>query len=236
MFGAGASFGSFRSEQRQQSDGLFGSKPNTGRGPSNIFGGIASSSGSTSAQPPKPSTIGAGSFLGITRPGGLFGASPTPTYRTSTTHQSRQYHGPTESSEFTALSGGLAAAMSKKVASAKDWSQESSSEKVLALIALQAFDGYWPGDNIEVGRIMGLGSTIKNENLVTEEKNIWATLLVVKFLEEKCVDEEGTWALVVEKARAWLVGMGNDQAAMEELEKKALEIVQKSPVTGDDDW
>ena len=58
------------------------------------------------------------------------------------------------------------------------------------------------------------------------------TLLVVKFLEDKCADEEGTWALVVEKARGWLVGLGQDQAALEELEKKALEIVQKSPVTG----
>jgi hypothetical protein len=236
MFGAGVSFGPCSSGQPRQSGGLFGSKPNNGRGPSNLFGGIISSFGSTSAQPAKPSTIDAGSSLGMTPPRGLFGASPTPTYRTSTTHQSRQYYGPTESSASTALSGVLAAAMSKRGASAKDWSQESSSEKVLALIALQAFDGYWPGDNIEVGRIMGLGSTIKNENLVTEEKNIWATLLVVKFLEEKCVDEEGTWALVVEKARVWLVGMGNDQAAMEELGKKALEIVQKSPVTGDDDW
>jgi hypothetical protein len=129
--------------------------------------------------------------------------------------------------------------MSKRVAPSKDWSKESTSDKVLALIALQAFEGYWPGDNGEVGQIMGLGSTIKNENLVTEEKNIWATLLVVRFLEEKCADEEGTWALVVEKARGWLVGLGKDQAAMEELEKKALEIVRKVPINGgyeSDDW
>jgi hypothetical protein len=239
MSGAGVSFSAFSSEQPQQSGSVFGSKPNIGRGPSNLFGGIRSSSSSTSAQPAKPSTIGAGSSLGVTQSGGLFGASPTPTYRASTTHQSRQYYGPTEIPQSTALSGGLAAAISKKVAPGKDWSKESTSGKVLALIALQAFDGYWPGDNAEVGRIIGLGSTIKNVNLITEEKNIWATFLVVKFLEEKCADEEGTWALVVEKARIWLAGMEKDQAAMEELEKKALEIVQKTPVTGgydDDGW
>jgi hypothetical protein len=236
MSGAGVSFGAFSSAQLQQSvqqsGGLFGNSqpPSIGRGPSNIFGGISSSF----AQPAKPSTT-----LGVTHSGGLFGASSTPTYKASTTHQSRQYYGPTEIPESMTLSGGLAAAMSKRVAPPRDWSQVSSSEKVLALIALQAFDGYWPGDNAEVGRIIGLGSTIKNKNLVTEEKNIWAALLVIKFLEEKCADEEGTWALVVEKARIWLAGMGSDPSAMEELEKKALEIVQKLPVTGgyeNDDW
>jgi hypothetical protein len=227
LFGAKNMGSSIQTQQSgQQGRGLFGNNPppSIGRGHVNAFGSFNPS--------PSASTTG-----------GLFGAlsnTAIPTYRASTTHQSRQYYGPTEVPESTTLFGGLAAAMSKRAAPPRDWSQVSSSEKVLALIALQAFDGYWPGYNAEVGRIMGLGSTIKNENLVPEEKNIWATLLVVKFLEEKCADEEGTWALVVEKARTWLASMGNDPSAMDELEKKALGIVQKSPVSGgyaaDDDW
>jgi hypothetical protein len=118
--------------------------------------------------------------------------------------------------------------MAAAQAPAKDWSTASPSEKVLALISLQEFEGYWPGNKAEVGRIMSLSSSLKNGNLSSEEKSIWVTLLVVKFLEEKCADEEGTWALVVEKARGWLVSLAKDKAAMEGLEKKALETVQKS--------
>lgn len=50
------------------------------------------------------------------------------------------------------------------------------------------------------------------------------TLLVIAFLKEKCAEEEGTWELVVEKARAWLV----DEAGVKdlaELEKQAAMVI-----------
>ena len=51
----------------------------------------------------------------------------------------------------------------------------------------------------------------------------WTTLLLVSYLETNCADEEGTWGLVVEKARdflrsgcTWTAGV-----KMEDAEKQA---------------
>jgi hypothetical protein len=104
--------------------------------------------------------------------------------------------------------------------SAVNWTTASASEKVLALITLQDFEGSWSADNIkEIERIVGfeIGDGRKGG-----DQTLTITLVVVKYLEEKCPDEEGTWGLVVEKARMWLQGIGMDFA---ELERDVGEMV-----------
>jgi hypothetical protein len=68
------------------------------------------------------------------------------------------------------------------------------------------------------------------------ERNIWITILVVRWLEVLGSEEEGTWGLVVEKARAWLEGLGVE---LNGLEKDAGLVVEKLKVEGleeDGDW
>ncbi len=90
-----------------------------------------------------------------------------------------------------------------------DWSTQTLSSKVLALINLQDFDGFWPSDLVALGRISQiLGFEIKQESKSEDEFRVWVTLLVICWLEEKAREEEGTWGLVAEKARAWLDGLG----------------------------
>lgn len=104
--------------------------------------------------------------------------------------------------------------------SAVNWTTASTSEKVLALITLQDFEGSWSADNIkEIERIVGfeIGDGRKGG-----DQTLTITLVVVKYLEEKCPDEEGTWGLVVEKARMWLQGISMDFA---ELERDVGEMV-----------
>jgi hypothetical protein len=120
-------------------------------------------------------------------------------------------------------------------APANEWATKSTAEKVLAIIALQTFEGSWPGDNEEVTKIMGIARDVVVGKLGVE-KGVWITALVVKWLEIKCAEEEGTWELVVEKARGWLQGLG--LVDLEVWEREAGEVVEKMKVEseGGDDW
>jgi hypothetical protein len=103
---------------------------------------------------------------------------------------------------------------------APDWSTQSAVEKVLALIALQDFDGSWPTDNAQIAAILGIDIGTK------PDPKAWVTLLVVRYLELKNSDESGIWGLVVDKARDWLAA--NVSAGLEDLEKEATEIVMSN--------
>ncbi|KAL2061135.1 hypothetical protein VTL71DRAFT_7408 [Oculimacula yallundae] len=94
----------------------------------------------------------------------------------------------------------------------------SISDKVLALIKLQDFAGFWAADEGKESRafqIIGISSNCT----YGADADVWLTVLVIKFLQEKCAEEQGTWELVVEKAQAWVYGCGTMD--VEELEKKA---------------
>ncbi|TVY80474.1 von Willebrand factor A domain-containing protein 5A [Lachnellula suecica] len=104
----------------------------------------------------------------------------------------------------------------------EDWATKSPADKVLALIALQDFEGSWSLPSTEIGNIMGVEVPGSPKG---GERKAWVTLLVVAFLEQKMVAEEGTWALVVEKARGWLEALG--VLDLEDLEKEAVEFVKK---------
>ena len=83
----------------------------------------------------------------------------------------------------------------------KDYHGMLDGEKVLELIGLQDFEGYWQATD-DVSALIGL----PREKMVRTgvEEKVWVTALVVSFLEEKMRSEEGVWEMVVEKARAWL--------------------------------
>ncbi|MAD85570.1 MAG: hypothetical protein CL912_21630 [Deltaproteobacteria bacterium] len=98
---------------------------------------------------------------------------------------------------------------------------ESVADKVLALIELQDFDGFWASDSDKHAfLIMGVMDIDAPDGV---DANVWLTLLVIKFLQKKCAEEEGTWELVVEKAKAWLDNSGIGDIAG--LERKAGEVL-----------
>jgi hypothetical protein len=103
-----------------------------------------------------------------------------------------------------------------------DWSSKSAAEKVLELISLQDFEGSWAVPAETISGIAGL--KIPKTPQGGEEK-VWVTLMIINFLEQKMAVEEGTWALVVEKARGWLAGL--DLTGLPGLEKEAYEFIRK---------
>jgi hypothetical protein len=106
-----------------------------------------------------------------------------------------------------------------------DWSSKSVQEKVARFIELQTFQGSWTFD-VEVFSIMGLGDGqsegVKRQDGV--DKDVWVTLLVVKWLEIMAGEEEGVWSMVVEKARGWLEGQ--TEMALDALENDAESVVK----------
>ncbi|KAI4685983.1 uncharacterized protein J4E88_003820 [Alternaria novae-zelandiae] len=86
--------------------------------------------------------------------------------------------------------------------------QEETGTLLQRLIARQSFQGSWgaidklPLDEMKLDRdAASLSNAQLNEQ---NSEQLLATAIVVLFLEKKMQDEEDTWELVVEKARAWL--------------------------------
>ena len=74
------------------------------------------------------------------------------------------------------------------------------------IVALQTFQGWWKlGDGLL--DILEL-SRVEAEKSVPGDvsSKVWATVLAIRFLEERLSDREDAWELVVEKARGWLSG------------------------------
>lgn len=96
----------------------------------------------------------------------------------------------------------------------------SGADRVLAIIELQGFDGSWAADSWNLSTLLGFRIPQAPEGV--DEKS-WITILVITFLETKMGDEEGMWALVVEKARRYVEAAV--KGAVDELEKKAGDVV-----------
>lgn len=108
-----------------------------------------------------------------------------------------------------------------------NWALKSLADKVLALIDLQDFEGFWAagtaGDVVSIfGWDFESGDGEGGRGGVR-----WVTLLVVCWLEEKAAAEEGTWGLVVEKARAWLEAQPEVEGGIIGLERKARNEVRR---------
>ena len=90
----------------------------------------------------------------------------------------------------------------------------SDYEKVHQLVALQDFQGFWSVKlQDELSRILKLPVSAW-----AGKDDVWTTLLVVAFFEEKLREEEGVWEMVVEKARLWLEMQSGTETAQREVE------------------
>jgi len=98
------------------------------------------------------------------------------------------------------------------------WASRTVSEKVLALIELQQFDGSW-NTSSELTDIIGI-------KIPAGKGKEWVTLLVLNWLEVKCAEEEGTWGMVAEKARNWLAT--ENSGTWEGMEAEIVELVKKA--------
>ena len=102
----------------------------------------------------------------------------------------------------------------------------SPNEKVHSLIALQHFDGSWSaGDAVNLAGVMDCGESVfefPRRHLGSfGDGDVWATALVVVFLEDKVASEKGVWEMVVEKARAWLEGKVGKGRGLEDVVAEA---------------
>jgi hypothetical protein len=87
-------------------------------------------------------------------------------------------------------------------------SNTTSGTLLQRLIARQSFEGSWlaidklPCEEMKLDRDAATKAVTQLSE--TKADQILATATVVMFLERNMQDEEETWELVVEKARAWL--------------------------------
>ena len=105
-----------------------------------------------------------------------------------------------------------------------DWAKASAADKVLRIIALQGFEGCWDW-HADLLPIMGLSRAPEQAGRTDdEERKVWATVLVVAWLQGKMRTEEEVWELVVEKAMAWLAEAadGEDVLAMDGEAQKMI--------------
>lgn len=102
------------------------------------------------------------------------------------------------------------------------WAESSSAEKVLGLIEIQEFQGSWPANSEMVAAILGfqIPSYMANSKLLL-------TILVMNFLEVKNKSEEGTWSMIMEKARAWISDQVPDIMELARMERAAFELVSE---------
>ena len=96
-------------------------------------------------------------------------------------------------------------------------------QKLLLLISLQQFEGFWEKDE-RIGNILGVGLQ-RLEGPSGTDTELWVTMLVILFLEEKLDDHKNVWEFVVEKARDW-VG-SQDGVELQKLEKKAWDVLKE---------
>ncbi|KAI9774356.1 MAG: hypothetical protein M1840_004250 [Geoglossum simile] len=99
-------------------------------------------------------------------------------------------------------------------------------ETLHALIALQSFTGSW---DLTSSLCALLGLTLPDTQAKVQDKKlwgVWATILVIVYLEGKLADEEETWDLVVGKAKDWVRGEKVTlEGGLERLERLAKELL-----------
>jgi len=109
--------------------------------------------------------------------------------------------------------------------------EEESGTLLQRLIARQSFEGSWeaidklPFDEMKLDR--DTASLVNAQLSEQNSEQLLATAIVVLFLEKKMQDEEETWELVVEKARAWL-GSNVAEDVLARVWQLAEDILQKS--------
>jgi hypothetical protein len=95
--------------------------------------------------------------------------------------------------------------------------EQPLSQKTRALIKLQTYGGYF-SLTTELAELVGvsvedlhemLEQFLPNDPALSGEimARLWATVLAVKVFEGTMMGEKSVWALVVEKAKAWMQGL-----------------------------
>ncbi|CAG8973614.1 hypothetical protein HYALB_00009766 [Hymenoscyphus albidus] len=103
--------------------------------------------------------------------------------------------------------------LSSKRTSKTNYKTATNEENIHAIIELQNFNGSWSSNaETDILEILGI-ETSGRPDIV--DGNIWITLVVVYYLEKNMADEEGTWALVVQKAKDWLSAESASPADMQ---------------------
>ncbi|PSN72238.1 VIT-domain-containing protein [Corynespora cassiicola Philippines] len=102
---------------------------------------------------------------------------------------------------------------------------KTDEERVNFLIGLQSFEGNWAWRTALFAAIRVSEDSVAEDVLSFKiEKDVFATALAIAFFEQRLGQFEGSWELVVEKARDWLVAkLGKDAA--DAAVKKAREVV-----------
>ncbi|MCJ1320759.1 hypothetical protein MMC15_006100 [Xylographa vitiligo] len=106
------------------------------------------------------------------------------------------------------------------------WVDAPCADKVLRIIALQGFEGWWDW-HADMLPLMGLGRAPGTVGQTSgKDRKVWVTVLVVAWLREAMRTQEEVWELVVEKATAWLAeaAAGEDVVAMGEEAKKMIRV------------
>ena len=199
----------------QQSSGLFGTAQ-----PSGGFGGAAQQSSGLFGSTAKSS----GGFGGTAQQsgGGFFGAAQQSIHTADTSN----FPGPIPSTSNVGMVGMAFGEQGRNFGTTSatprnyfpiDWASKSITEKVLAVIELQQFDGSWkPSPEL---------STITGFDKLRSSTTDWTTMFMVCWLEIKCASEEATFEMVVEKAREWLVA---NVPGLEDLENEISMVVKDS--------
>ena len=199
----------------QQSSGLFGTAQ-----PSGGFGGAAQQSSGLFGSTAKSS----GGFGGTAQQsgGGFFGAAQQSIHTADTSN----FPGPIPSTSNVGMVGMAFGEQGRNFGTTSatprnyfpiDWVSKSTTEKVLAVIELQQFDGSWkPSPEL---------STITGFDKLRSSTTDWTTMFMVCWLEIKCASEEATFEMVVEKAREWLVA---NVPGLEDLENEISMVVKDS--------
>ncbi|KAF2871509.1 von Willebrand factor type A domain-containing protein [Massariosphaeria phaeospora] len=103
---------------------------------------------------------------------------------------------------------------------------KTNDELVDFLIGLQTFEGFWEW-NSELFNAIKISEAGTESEIVKSgiDKKVFVTALVVAYLEDRLEKFRGSWELVVEKARGWLVGTLGMGDSMEEMVNKARGLV-----------
>lgn len=110
---------------------------------------------------------------------------------------------------------------------------QSLSSRTKTLIDLQTFEGCFVLDSA-LATLLGVSLWVLEARLISSvptntgldperRKTVWATILAIKMFETQLAGERSVWHLVVDKARAWIAGVGIEDIS--QFEKMAGEVL-----------
>jgi len=112
------------------------------------------------------------------------------------------------------------------------WQAVDSVDTLQQLVLMQSFDGSWsPSDRL--AKVFNASCEVFSipSELQTVSDAAWSTALSLAFLEMRLASRQEEWALVAEKARAWLVANGQLVQTLEAARKRYCQVMRSLPFT-----